>query len=424
MLDLKFIRQNSDLVADAVKVKEIELDLKTLLSLDQKILTAKKTLQQLEEQKNSNAKQVAKISPEQRAEFIAKGRSIAADIEQLKPEIKQLEEQLQQLLWLVPNIPDPNAPIGVSEDDNQEIKCCGTIRTFDFTPLDHVEILEQNNWADLHRIANVAGTRSYTLTNEMVLLEMALLQFAIATMQQAGFTPITIPALAREAAFIGTGHFPAARDQVYNLDQEDLYLTGTSEVVLNSLHSGENLTHENLPILYAGFSPCFRREAGSSGRDTRGLIRVHQFYKVEQFVICRNDQVEAESWHQKLLQLSEQILQDLELPYRIMDVCTGDMGAGKVRQYDLEAWVPSEQQYRETHSCSSLYDWQARRANLRYRDSDGKMKYCYTLNNTAIATPRILVPLLENHQNADGSVNIPAKLQPYLAGASIIKGKQ
>jgi len=251
-----------------------------------------------------------------------------------------------------------------------------------------------------------------------VLLEMALLRFGMEKMKTKGFKLITVPAFAREFALFGTGHFPIGKSQVYCLNEDQLYLTGTAEVVLNALHSGEILKETDLPILYAGFSPCFRREAGSAGKDTRGLIRVHQFYKVEQFVICKNDPLEALKWHQQLLEISEEILQDLELPYRVVDVCTGDMGAGKIRQFDLEAYVPSEKKYRETHSCSSLHDWQARRTDLRYRDFEGKMKYCYTLNNTAIATPRIIVPFLENHQNADSTINIPIKLQPFLGGIS------
>lgn len=417
MLDLKFIRQNTDLVNKAIKDKNINLNLEDLLTADASILELKKTMQHLEEQKNINAKQVAKIiNKDEKLSFIEKGKKIGQDIEKLKPTLIDLENKLRTLLLLVPNIPSINAPIGLDEDDNIAIKYVGDKPKFNFTPLDHVQLLEKNNWADLERIAKITGSRSYALTNDMVILELALLRFAIEKMKIKGFTPITVPALAREFAFVGTGHFPVGKDQVYHLPADDLYLTGTAEVVLNALHSGDNLLEADLPILYAGFSPCFRREAGSAGRDTRGLIRVHQFYKVEQFVICKNDVNESEYWHQQLLQTSEEIMQELELPYRVVDVCTGDMGAGKIRQYDLEAWVPSENKYRETHSCSSLHEWQARRTNLRYRDEASKMKYCYTLNNTAIATPRIMVPFLENHQNADGTIKIPVKLQAYLGG--------
>jgi seryl-tRNA synthetase len=294
---------------------------------------------------------------------------------------------------------------------------------FDFKPLDHVQILEKHGWAEFERIAKVSGSRSYSLRNEMVLVEMAMHKLALDKLMAKGFTVVSVPALAREEALFGTGHFPTGRDQAYFLQEDELYLTGTAEVQINSLHAGEILKEADLPILYAGYSPCFRREAGSYGRDVRGLIRVHQFMKVEQFVICKNDAGESEKWHQKLLETSEEIVTDLGLPYRIVECCTGDMGAGKVRMYDVEAWVPSENKYRETHSCSALHDWQARRTQTRYRDSDGKVQFVHTLNNTAIATPRILVPFLENHQQADGSIKIPEKFRPYLGGVEFLGKK-
>ena len=417
MIDLKFIRQNPELIRNAILVKKIDLNLDNLFNIDAKVLELKKQLQAVEEEKNINAREVPKANNLDRPLLIEKGRKIGQQIEEIKSQLKIVEEELQKLLWLVPNMPAAEDPVGATEDDNVEIKRYGTPKAFSFKPLDHVEILEKHNWAELERVAKVSGSRSYSLTNDMVLLEMALLRFSMEKMKNKGFNLITVPAFAREFAFIGTGHFPVGKEQVYFIPEDDLYLTGTSEVVLNALHSGEILKETDLPILYAGFSPCFRREAGSAGKDTRGLIRLHQFYKVEQFVIGKNDPVQSAKWHQQLLEISEEIIMDLELPYRVVDVCTGDMGAGKIRQFDIEAWVPSEQKYRETHSCSSLHEWQARRTNLRYRDLNGKMQYCHTLNNTAIATPRIMVPFLENHQNSDGTINIPAKLQPFMGGA-------
>jgi seryl-tRNA synthetase len=229
--------------------------------------------------------------------------------------------------------------------------------------------------------------------------------------------------MGREAALFGTGHFPAGREQVYHLKEDDLYLSGTAEVPVTSIFSGEIVPESEVPKRIGAFSPCFRREAGSAGKDVRGLMRVHQFNKVEQFVFCRNDAEESAHWHQELLKTSEEIVQALELPYRIIEVCTGDMGAGKYRMHDLECWVPSEKRYRETHSCSSLHDWQARRANLRYRDRDEKVRFMHTLNNTAVATPRILIPLLENHQLANGAIRIPKALQGYMGGKDRIGGQ-
>jgi seryl-tRNA synthetase len=334
----------------------------------------------------------------------------------LKPAIDAADAALRDLLLLVPNIPAESAPRGASEADNVVVKTVGAPRGFDFAPLDHVALLERNGWADLARVAKVAGSRSYALKGDGVLLEQSLLRFALDRLVERGFTLMSVPSFANEAAFIGTGHFPTGREQVYHLEADDKYLTGTSEVTLNALHSGEILAEADLPVRYAGISACFRREAGSAGKDVRGLIRVHQFNKVEQYVMCKNDPEESERWHKTLLEISEGILQDLEVPYRVVECCTGDMGLGKYKMFDVESWVPSEKLYRETHSCSNLHDWQARRSDLRYRDAQGKVRYCHTLNNTALATPRFLVPLLENHQQANGTVRLPAKLQPYLGG--------
>ncbi len=421
MVDLKFIRQNVAFMRQVIEVKKISLNLDELLKADQDVLELKKKIQILEAEKNKNAKKGFQVLPEERAGVIEEGRRISRELEGYHPSLKAAESILYHYLCQVPLPPSEKAPIGLSEDENVEIKRWGTVQDFNFPILDHVQILEKNEWADLQHIASVAGSRSYSLCNEMVLLEMALLRFGMEKMREKGFKLITVPSFAREFALMGTGHFPSAKDQVYFMPTDDLYLTGTAEVALNALHAGEVLKEGDLPLLYAGFSPCFRREAGSAGRDTRGLIRVHQFYKVEQFVIGKNDPVESEHWHQQLLKTAEEMVQELELPYRIVDVCTGDMGAGKFRQYDLETWVPSEKKYRETHSCSSLHDWQARRTDLRYRDSSGKMRYCHTLNNTAIATPRILVPFLENHQQLDHSIAIPLALRPFLGGSPFLK---
>jgi seryl-tRNA synthetase len=424
MLDLKFIRQNPDLVRKAIHLKKIPLNLDDLLTADRNALEIRRELQALEEQKNANAKKVPKANPEERPALIQKGKDVSGKIETLKPRLLAAEDELQKYLWLVPQIPSPDAPVGATDEENVELRRWGTPRQFNFKPRDHVELMALNHWAELERVSKVAGTRSYALRNELVLLEMALHQFAMDRLRAKGFTLLSVPAMARESAFYGTGHFPTGREQVYHLPEDDLYLAGTAEVVTNALHAGEILRETDLPILYAAISPCFRREAGSSGKDTRGLIRVHQFMKVEQYVICKNDTAESERWHQEILRTSEEIVQALELPYRLMDVCTGDMGAGKFRQYDVEVWVPSEGKFRETHSCSNLQDWQARRTGIRYRNHEDTVNFCHTLNNTAIATPRILVPLLENHQQEEGSVRVPEALQPYLGGVRELSGSR
>jgi seryl-tRNA synthetase len=311
--------------------------------------------------------------------------------------------------------------VGKSDADNVVVKTVGEKTKFDFKALDHVELMEKHGWADFKRVPLVCGSRTVGLKGDLVKLEMALWQYTLDKLSAKNFTPISVPAIAQEAAFFGTGHFPFDRESVYEIPKDKLYLAGTAEVVINSLHAGELLSDADLPLLYAGFSPCFRREAGSAGKDVRGVIRVHQFYKIEQFVLCKNDIAESEKWHQIILTNTEEILQGLEIPYQIVACCTGDMGAGKYRMNDVESWCPSENKYRETHSCSSLLDWQARRTNLRYRDSKtGKVEYLYTLNNTGLATPRVLVPLLENHQQADGTVKIPAALRPYMGGKEFL----
>lgn len=420
MLDIKFIRENSDIVKNACKLKNITLDIDQLLSLDRELVALKTEEQNLLTHKNGLTAKIPKATAEERPALIAESKASDEKVKALKPKGDELEEQLKALLYLVPQIPSPKAPIGKDDGDNVEVKKHGVLPKFDFTPLDHVKILEDNNWADFERIAKVSGSRSYSLKNEMVLVEMAMHRMAMDKLMSKGFNLVSVPAFAREEALFGTGHFPQGRDQAYFIPEHNLYLAGTAEVQINSLHAGEILKESDLPILYAGYSPCFRSEAGSYGRDVRGLIRVHQFMKVEQFILCKNDAGESEKWHQKLLETSEEIVQDLELPYRIVECCTGDMGTGKVRMYDVEAWVPSEQKYRETHSCSALHDWQSRRTQTRYRNADNKVEYVHTLNNTAIATPRILVPFLECHQQKDGTVKIPKKLQKYMDGKTFI----
>tara|TARA_Y100000590_G_scaffold323369_1_gene366400 strand:- start:127572 stop:128840 length:1269 start_codon:yes stop_codon:yes gene_type:complete len=422
MLDLKFIRENPEAIKEAVKVKGEGLDVDLLLSLDQEVIKLKTEAQELQTERNSHSKKIPKASAEERPKLIEEGKAIGAKLDEIKPRLAAKEEELKNLMYLVPSIPSPDAPIGASDEDNVEVKLHGEKTNFDFKPLDHVEILEKNNWAEFEKIAKVSGSRSYSLRNEMVLLEMALHRLALDKLKSKGFTLVSTPAFAREEALYGTGHFPQGRDQVYHLQEDDLFLSGTAEVQLNSLHAGDMLSENDLPILYAGMSPCFRREAGSYGRDVRGLIRVHQFMKVEQFIICKNDPEESAKWHKTLLETSEEIVQDLELPYRIVECCTGDMGTGKVRMFDIECWVPSENKYRETHSCSALHEWQSRRTNTRYRDNEGKAQYVHTLNNTAIATPRIMVSFLECHQREDGSLYVPEKLRPYMSGADSLKG--
>ncbi|GIW23986.1 serine--tRNA ligase [Meiothermus sp.] len=412
MLDLKFIRENPEIVRRAIEVKGVNLDLDELLALDAQVTQLRRRTEQLQAERNANAKAASKAKPEERAALIERGKEIGRQLALLEPELRELEARLKNLLYLTPTIPWEGAPVGPDDSFNVETRVHGNPRIFLFEPLDHVALIEKNGWGDFERAAKVSGSRSYILRGDLMIYEQALLRFALDRMIQAGFTPLSVPSLTKEEALYGHGQFPTARDQVYEVNGGEAYLAGTAEVLLNYLHAGEILPEGEVPKTYCALSPCFRSEAGSAGRDVRGLMRVHQFNKVEQYVLCRADLEESKKWFDTLLSISESILQALELPYRVLEVSTGDMGLGKYRQVDLETWVPSENRYRETHSCSALLDWQARRANLRYREA-GKVRYAYTLNNTALATPRILVMLLENHQNEDGTVNVPKAVQPY-----------
>lgn len=420
MLDIKFIRENVEAVKQAVQLKRVSLNIDDLMKADQELLALKRQSQTLNEEKNANAKKMKGATPEERETIISRGREVNTEIEALKPAVEAAELKLQNMLLLTPLIPSPDTPLGPDDSGNIEVKQWGVKPEFSFKPKDHVELLNLHDWADLERIAKVAGSRSYALKGDMVLLEMAILAYAMNKLVSKGFTPIQVPAMAREFAFVGSGSFPTGKDQVYYLPDDDVYLAGTAEVPINALHAGEILNESDLPILYGGVSPCFRREAGSAGRDVRGLIRVHQFNKVEQFVLCRNDVAESEKFHQMLLKTSEELLQDFGLHYRVVSVCTGDMGAGKWKMFDIETWVPSENLFRETHSCSNLHDWQARRTNLRYRDTDGTVRFVHTLNNTAVASPRILVPFLEQLQQPDGSVKLPVVLRPFFNGREFL----
>ncbi|MGB0454795.1 MAG: serine--tRNA ligase [Bacteriovoracaceae bacterium] len=420
MLDLKFIRENQAELKKAIEQKNESLNLDELLKCDEKLLELKKKEQDLKTQKNQVSKQIPSADPDKRGELIAEGKAIGAKIDEIKPKLQALSEELEGHMLQVPNIPSSESPLGKDESDNVEIKKWGELPSFSFAPKDHVEILQKNNWADFEKVGEVCGSRSYSLRNEMVLLEMAIHRFAMEKLIAKGFNLVSAPSLVREKALLGTGHFPKGRDQVYFLPEDNLYLSGTSEVQMNSFHSGDILDEDKLPILYAGYSSCFRREAGSYGRDVRGLIRVHQFMKVEQYVICKNDYEESHKMHQMLLATSEEIMQDLNLPYRIVECCTGDMGTGKYRMFDIEAWVPSEEKYRETHSASNLGEWQARRTNTRYRTKEGDVKHVHTLNNTAVATPRLLVPFIEVHQTEEGKIKIPEKLRAFMGGKELI----
>jgi seryl-tRNA synthetase len=414
MLGIDFIKSNREAVERAIEVKGVKLDLGEVLDLDTRVRALKTAIDQLRAERNAISARFKDSKPEEKAELGRQAKEAGGRAAELEVELGEKQEALRSLLLLAPNLPYEGAPVGPDESYNQVIKTVGEPRKFDFEPLDHVALIERNDWADLSRIVHVSGSRTYCLKGRLALLETKLMGWALGKIADAGFTAITVPAIARAEAFFNQGQFPGHIDETYQIPADELWLAGTAEVVLTSLHSGEILEADKLPVLYAGYSPCFRREAGSAGKDVRGLLRVHQFVKVEQYVICEADDAVSAEWHGKLLGLAEHLLHELEIPCQVIETSTGDMGLGKYRMNDIESWVPSLGKYRETHSCSTLHDWQARRANLRYRGADGKVRFAHTLNNTALASPRILVPLLENHQTGDGRVRLPRALQELM----------
>jgi seryl-tRNA synthetase len=416
MLSLHYIRENTDAVRAAAEQKNVRLDLDRLLALDGEVRGLKSRIDELRRQRNELSASFKTADPADRPALGAKAKAMGAEAGEAEATLAGASEELNGLMLRLPNIPWDGAPVGPDENSNTVIRTEGTPPQFDFEPRDHVALLEMNDWAELGRITQVAGARQYCLKGRLALLEQALMFHAQQRLAADGFTLMTVPALARPQAFVATGHFPGHEEEAYEVPKDELYLAGTGEIALTSLHSGEILEQAQLPILYAGYSPCFRREAGSAGRDVRGLLRVHQFLKLEQYVICEDDPEVSAKWHARLLANAEMLLADLEVPYQVVETSTGDMGLGKFRMNDIESWVPSLGKYRETHSCSTLHDWQARRANLRWRDGERKVRFVHTLNNTALASPRILVPLLENHQQADGRVKLPKALQPLMGG--------
>jgi len=423
MLDLAFIRHHPDIVKEAARVKYNPIDIDYLLEVDRQVLELQRQVEEARAEQNKISKRIQEAGKDkaQRDALIAEGKLLAEQIKAMEPLLHELEETRQQLLYLVPNIPDPSAPIGKDENDNVPIRYWGEQPTFDFQPLDHYALMQKLDVVDIERAVKIAGARSYALQGDAARLELALMNFAMDLIARKGFTPLTVPAMARAFGFLGSGQFPKGRDQVYALEDEDTFLVGTAEVSITGMYKDEMLSYEDLPLTFVGSCPCFRKEAGTYGKDTRGVFRVHQFNKVEQYVISKADHEDSVRWHEQLIRNAEEVVQALELPYRVVNVCTGEMGDGKVGMYDLECWIPSEGRYRETHSCSYFHDWQARRVNIRYRDEDGKLTFVYTLNNTALASPRILLPLLEVHQQPDGSVRIPAAVRPYMAGQQDIR---
>ncbi|PIR70453.1 MAG: serine--tRNA ligase [Candidatus Niyogibacteria bacterium CG10_big_fil_rev_8_21_14_0_10_42_19] len=414
MLDIKFIRENPDLIREASRKKKMPFDISKLLETEEKRRSLLSEIEELRGKQNKASETVVNLKTDYEKELAFRSlREIKDTISSKEQQFKKIIEDWQKLMYDVPNIPDPSVPEGADDDENEVIRTGGEIPKFDFPIKNHDQILKDLGLADLERGVKVSGFRGYFLKKEAVLLSMGLWQFAIDTVSKKGYEPVMAPSLVRDFALYGSGHFPQLQDDVYKT-QEETYLAGTAEIPMMGYYSGEILLEEDLPKKFVAFSPCFRREAGSYGRDTKGIYRLHEFFKVEQLILSKSDHLVSVELHEELTANAEELVKTLGLPYRIVTVCSGGMGRAQVKTYDIEVWIPSENKYRESHSSSYYHDFQTRRLNIRYRDKDGRMNFCHSLNNTAIATPRILISILENYQQKDGSILIPDALKKYV----------
>jgi seryl-tRNA synthetase len=422
MLDILYIREHADEVRTAVKNKNLNPQIvDEVLSMDEKRRSLIVDVEKIRQQMNANTdaiknSETKRPTPEQ----IQLGQELKAKLKDVEPELKKVEEAFQDLMYQVANPPAADVPIGKDESANQVVRLVGEPPKLDFEPKTHEELMVMNDLLDTKRAVRIAGFRAYFLKNDAVSLEQALLQYALKKLTSRGFTPMTVPWMVNKEALWGTGYFPWGIEDHYTT-QDGQGLIGTAEVSLTAFHQDEVLNEKDLPIKMVGISPCFRREVGSYGKDLQGIIRVHQFTKVEQVVYTVADEEVTRQWHQDMVGFAEEFLKDLELPYQVLLMCTGDMGAGQRKKYDIETWFPAQQKYRETHSASYFNDFQARRLNIKYRAKDGSLKYVYTLNNTMAASPRLLAAVIENYQNADGSIRVPKVLQPMMGKELIQK---
>lgn len=418
MLDIKFIRDNKKLVAKAAKSKHIDFNLDRLIEIDDKRRILLGRVEEKRADQNVANNKIVKASAEERGIILEKMKTLRTELERDEADLKEIIREWQALMLKVPNIPDTSVPEGESDADNKEVKKWGNIPKFDFEPKNHIEIMTNLGMADFERGTKVAGFRGYFLKGTGALLSFAIWRLALDFFVSRGMTLMQVPSLIRKEMLFGTGYLPQGEDDLYKTQDED-YLAGTAEVAMMGFYQGEILSKEELPKKFLAFSPCFRREAGSHSKDVKGLIRVHEFFKFEQLVLCEANHEESVKWHEWLHHNIEEFVESLNIPYRTVVNCGGDLGLGQVKKYDIEAWVPLEKTYRELGSTSYFHDFQTRRLNIRYKEGEAN-KYAHSLNATAIATPRILVSLIENFQQADGSIKIPEVLVPYMNGLSSI----
>ncbi|MDP2651348.1 MAG: serine--tRNA ligase [bacterium] len=414
MLDIKFIRENKDLIKSAAKKKRVEFDVEKLLEVDDKRKALLAKVEEKRAEQNEASQRIVHAEGSEKTNILEKMRFLKEELSKEEEELKGIMQEWQMLALQVPNVPDVSVPEGESDSDNQEIKRWGEIPKFDFEPKDHIAIMTELGMADFERGTKVSGFRGYILKNDGALLSMAIWQYALNFFTARGLSPHMVPSLVRKAPLLGTGFLPQGEEDLYKTQDGD-YLAGTAEVATMGMYQDEVLPKEDLPKKFLSFSTCFRREAGSYARDVKGLIRVHEFYKWEQVILCEASHEESVKWHEWLHKNIEEFIESLGIPYHTVVNCGADLGLGQVKKYDIELWVPHENTYREIGSTSYFHDFQTRRLNIKYKDTDGKLRYAHSLNATAISTPRILVSLVENFQTADGRIKLPEALKPYIA---------
>ena len=421
MLDIKFIRENKEIVKAGAKKKHVIIDIEELITLDDKRLLELKAVEELRGEVNRVSNDIARNQDEAlKVQLIEEMRTVKDEIKAKEEKLRKTMESWQQIMLQVPNVPDMTVPEGKSEEENKEIKVWGEKPKFDFTPKDHVELMTTLGMVDFERGVKVHGFRGYFLQNDGAELSWAIWNYARKFFGEKNFSTFIVPAIVRKQHLYGTGHLPSGAEDIYQTQDGD-YLSGTAEIPLMGYHSNEIIPKEELPKRYLAFSPCFRREAGAHSKDTKGLIRVQEFYKLEQLILCEASHEESVKYHEEINKNFEEFLESLGIPYRRLEICAGDLKSAQVKSYDTEAWIPSQNQYRELSSASYYHDFQTRRFNIRYKDEEGKSHFVHSLNSTAVATPRIIVAIVENYQQADGSILIPKVLQEYMGGKSAIK---
>lgn len=424
MIDIKLIRAEPQKYIQAAIDKRMSVDINGLLELDAKILKTQQELQDIRTQQNAAGKSIAKLKGEEKAAAVAEMAKLKARGKELEEQVSELEPKFKELMLLVAQPAAKEVPLGKDDTENVVLRHEGEIPKFDFPLKDHVTLGEELDIIDMGRGVKLAGSRNYVLKGAGAMMHQAILRLAMDQMIAKGFTLMTVPVLVDESVMYGTGYFPVGRDQAYLCERDHMSLVGTAEVPVTAYHTDEILSEEELPKKYFALSTCFRREAGAAGKDTSGLYRIHFFDKVEQVILGVNDPQKSIEYHQEILKNSEDVLKALGLPYRVVNVCTGDLGQGQLQKFDIETWMPSRGGYGETHSASRFHEFQARRLNIRYRAADGSLKFVHTLNNTVIASPRVMIAVLELYQNADGSVTVPPALRPYMGGMEKIERKK